>query len=224
MNLSCMTRSLVFAIALACALSSSPVAAASSPERWEAEIRQFEVQDKIHPPKPGSILFTGSSSIRMWQTLEADFPRHAVLGRGFGGSEMSDLVHFADRIVIPYAPRHILVYEGDNDLAAGKTPEQVLKDFQNFVARVRTQLPRVRIDYIAIKPSRARWHLLDKIKATNGAIARWSRTQRRVGSIDIFTPMLSSSGELKADLFREDGLHLNAKGYALWTDIIRKRL
>lgn len=214
----------ILATSLGLLVTGSHASAARGPERWESEIHQFEAQDKTSPPKPGGILFTGSSSIRMWTTLAADFPNHPVIGRGFGGSEMSDLNHYVDRIVIPYAPRHILVYEGDNDLANGKTPQQVLADFQTFVAKVHGKLPRARIDYIAIKPSRARWHLSHQIRETNRAISAWGRTQSRVGFIDIFTPMLHPDGRLRGELFREDGLHLNPEGYALWTQIIRRRL
>ena len=224
MNLNRLIRSSIAALALGSIVSAASAAAPPSPTRWESEIRQFEEQDRTNPPKPGCILFTGSSSIRLWTTLAADFPKRPVLGRGFGGSEMSDLNHYVDRVVLPYAPRHILVYEGDNDLGNGKTSAQVLADFQTFVSRVRARLPRVRIDYIAIKPSKARWKLLDQIKATNDSIANWAKSQRRVGYIDTFSPMLTSTGELRIGLFREDGLHLNAEGYAVWTAIIRKKL
>ncbi|MBL9170104.1 MAG: hypothetical protein JNN07_20385 [Verrucomicrobiales bacterium] len=224
MNLFRLLNPFVVALALFGLVVSGSAAAPKSAERWEKEIRQFEEKDRAHPPKPGAILFTGSSSIRLWKTLETDFPQRYVLGRGFGGSEMSDLNHYLERIVLPYSPRHILVYEGDNDLASGKSPEQVLTDFQTFVSRVRARLPRVRIDYIAVKPSKARWHLFDRIKTTNESIAQWAKTQSRVGYIDVFTPMLRSSGELRIELFQSDGLHLNADGYALWTQIIRRRI
>jgi len=224
MNFSRLLNSYTLALALCGLVLSVSAATPKSPERWEKEIRQFEDQDRSHHPQPGAILFTGSSSIRLWKTLKTDFPKRYVLGRGFGGSEMSDLNHYIERVVFPYSPRQILVYEGDNDLASGKTPEQVLGDFQTFVSRIRERLPRVRIDYIAIKPSKARWHLFDQIKTTNESIARWAKTQRRVGYIDVFTPMLRSSGELRIELFQSDGLHLNADGYALWTQIIRRRI
>lgn len=224
MHTTLLPRVWIIALSLGSLLVANHASAAKGPERWEPEIRQFEELDKSSPPKPGGILFTGSSSIRMWTTLAADFPNHPVTGRGFGGSEMSDLNHYVDRIVIPYAPRHILVYEGDNDLANGKTPQQVLADFQTFVAKVREKLPRTRIDYIAIKPSRARWHLSHQIRETNRSIAAWGRTQSRVGFIDVFRPMLHPDGRLRGELFREDGLHLNAEGYALWTQVIRKKL
>ncbi|MBI1839495.1 MAG: hypothetical protein HYR88_01410 [Verrucomicrobia bacterium] len=194
------------------------------PERWEGEIAEFERGDQKSPPPKGAILFVGSSSIRLWTNAAAMFPNRTVLARGFGGSHLADLNHYIDRIVLPYSPSHILVYEGDNDLAAGKSPRQVADDFAVFVARTREKLPRARITYISIKPSKARWALADKIRECNGLIARFAADHRRVGYIDVFNPMLNREGKPREELLGPDGLHMNPKGYELWRDVIRKHL
>src|SRR5438093_1816424 len=121
--------------------------------RFDAEIAAFEARDRTNPPPKNAILFIGSSSIRMWKTLAQDFPEHKVINRGFGGSEISDSVHFADRIVVPYRPTMIVMYAGGNDINAGKNPERVAADFKAFVEKVRTKLPETRIAYISIAPN-----------------------------------------------------------------------
>lgn len=205
-------------------LGAGPLMAANDPSRWESEIQAFEAQDRKAPPAPGSILFTGSSSVRLWTNLASSFPGKPVMARGFGGSHFSDLNHFASRIVLPYAPKHVLVYEGDNDLAAGKTPESIQKEFETFVATLRAQLPKVRISYLAIKPSRSRWALIDKIRETNERIRKCAGQFRRVDYIDTFKPMLTKAGQVRDELYGPDGLHLNAKGYQVWTEVIRHKL
>ena len=137
---------------------------------------------------------------------------------------MADLNHYLDRIVLPYSPSHILVYEGDNDIAAGKSPSQVADEFATFVSRVHAKLPRARISYISIKASKARWSLADKIQDCNQQIARFASRHRHVDFIDVFHPMLGPEGRPKEGLFMPDDLHLNAKGYELWRDVIRRHL
>ena len=198
--------------------------AADDPLRWEAEVREFEAADKKHPPPPHPILFTGSSSIRLWKNLQESFAGMNVLGRGIGGSQMSELNHYIDRLVLAYQPKQVLVYEGDNDIASGKTPQQVLTDFRFFVDRVHGQRPGTRISYIAIKPSKARWHLLDSVRKTNRLIRNYARWARHVEFIDVYSPMLQPDGRLREELFAPDGLHLNPKGYAVWAEVIRRRL
>ena len=193
------------------------------PSRWEKDIAAFETADQTNAPPKNAVLFVGSSSIRLWNTLATDFEGVQVIQRGFGGSQMEDVLAFTDRIVLPYEPRSILVYEGDNDIASGKSPEQILRDYQMFVARVQPKLPRTRIGYIAIKPSLKRWHLVDQIRAANGLIRDYSARDDRLEFIDIFTPMLGSDGTPRKELFIEDGLHMNEKGYRVWTEVIKNR-
>jgi len=188
---------------------------AEDPTRWEPAIKAFEKQDQSNPPKPGGVLFVGSSSIRGWN-LEKYFPKKNFINRGFGGSEISDSIHFADRIIIKHKPKTVFLYAGDNDIAKGKTPQQVFEDFQKFVKTVHGRLPKTHICFIAIKPSLKRWNLVDKMKAANTLIEQKCQGSKQFHYIDIFSPMLNKSGEPKKELFLADGLHLNHQGYLLW--------
>jgi lysophospholipase L1-like esterase len=196
----------------------------SGVQEWETEIAAFEASDKTTPPPKEAILFVGSSSIRLWQSLAHDFPEHKVINRGFGGSHLADCALLVDRVVIPYRPKMVLLYAGDNDIAEGKTPEEVFADFKTFVEKVHVALPKSRIAYISIKPSITRWQLLDNIKATNRLIEGYAQKKKNLMFIDVFTPMLSPDREPRKELFVSDGLHLNAAGYELWASIIRPYL
>jgi len=190
---------------------------------WEPAIRDFEEQDKAHPPKPGCIVFAGSSSFRFWDTLDSDMKPLDVMNRGFGGSEFSDLDQYANRIVVAYHPRAVVVYEGDNDLAEGssKTPEMVAADFRKFVQIVHGALPDTWIYILAIKPSKLRWNQWPQMKAANKMMQDYAATQERVQYIDIATLMFDANGNLPRDLFKSDGLHPTTKLYAMWTSIIK---
>jgi lysophospholipase L1-like esterase len=193
-----------------------------SPEvRWGKEIRAFEEADQTNPPPRHAILFIGSSSIRYWTNVAQAFPGHKVISRGFDGSHLSDSVAFVDRFVTPYKPRLVLLYAGDNDIASGMSPEQVLGDFKAFAGRIHAALPNTRIAYLAIKPCPAREKLLDPVKATNRLIREYTATNDRLRFVDLFTPMLTKDGRPRADLYLADGLHPNAQGYGLWASILR---
>jgi len=189
--------------------------------RWEKDIRAFEAVDRTNPPPKDAVLFTGSSGIRLWTNLAQAFPGHKMFNRGFGGSELSDSVAFANRIVIPYQPRLILLYAGDNDIAAGKSPERILTDFKAFAGRIHAALSNTRIAYIAIKPCPAREKYLDQVKTASRLIQEYAASDTRLLFIDVFTPMLTREGRPRADLCIDDGLHPNAQGYQLWASIIR---
>ncbi len=190
------------------------------PDRWETTIRAFEAADQTNPPPPKAVEFIGSSSIRKWTNAPAQFPKHKVFLRGFGGSHLSDSVAFADRIVIPYQPGLILLYAGDNDIAAGKSPQQVFADFKSFVAKVHASLPRARIAFIAIKPSPSREKFLAPTREANRLIREFIAGQERLIYLDVFTPMLNAEGRPRPDLFLSDRLHLNDAGYKLWASIV----
>ena len=196
---------------------------ATGPEKWESQIAEFEEGDEKMPPQPGGIVAVGSSSIRMWD-LEKSFPDLSIINRGFGGSHLADSIHFADRIVVPYKPRTIVLYAGDNDLAAGKSPQQVFADFESFVQRLRSELPEVRIIYIAVKPSIQRMKLIDKAREANRLIHDFCKSRKGLVYLDVFTPMLDEEGQPRKELFVEDGLHLNEKGYELWTSLLKPHL
>lgn len=186
---------------------------------WEQDMQRFEAADAQSPPPKGAVLFIGSSSIRFWESLATDFPGVPVINRGFGGSELRDSTYFADRIVVPYAPRKILIYAGDNDLNSGRSPQQLHDDFRAFVRRVRRDLPQAEIAYIATKPSPSRAHLLDAQRQAN-ALIKAEAVKLDVEFIDIFTPMLDAAGRPREDLFLEDRLHMNRAGYDIWRNAI----
>ena len=199
----------------------SPVAVASpSSAQWENEIRQFEQADLAAPPRQGGVLFVGSSSIRMWPNIDSDFPGVDVLQRGFGGSEIADAVYYAPRIVLKYRPRLIVFYAGDNDIANGKSPETVLRDYRSFVRMVEGALPDTRIAFISIKPSGSRWALVDRIRTANALVREYIAHDPRQVYVDVFTPMLGPNGLPRDELFLEDKLHMTPAGYALWRNLL----
>lgn len=219
------TLALAAALAAGCASRSEPAAEVILDARWEASLAAFAEADKRNAPQPGGVLFVGSSSIRLWDKLEQQFDSlPVVIKRGFGGSRMEDCAIHVDRLVLPYRPKLVLVYAGENDLAEGRTPRQVADSFRRFAARVRQALPDTRIAYISIKPSPLRRNLMNEVRAANALIREHARASARVQYIDVFTPMLDGAGEPRAELFRDDALHLNDEGYALWKSVIAARI
>jgi lysophospholipase L1-like esterase len=201
----------------------APPAAPARVQDWEPTIRKFEDADKTNRPTPDSIIFTGSSSIVRWSTLVEDMKPLPVVNRAFGGSQFTDVNQYAKRIVVAYRPRAVVVYAGDNDLAANspKTPESVANDFKQFVQIVRADLPDTWIYVISIKPSKLRWNEWPKMQAANRMMQDSVSTQKRVQYIDVATPMFDAQGNLPVDLFVADGLHPTPKCYAIWTSVIR---
>jgi lysophospholipase L1-like esterase len=213
-----------FALAFALLVAWTARTASAADAPFEKEIKAFEAADQQKAPPKNAVLFIGSSSIRLWNTLDADFPGIAVINRGFGGSKIPDSTRYVDRIVTPYHPRKIVMYAGDNDIGGGRTPQQVLEAFQAFVAKVRQTMPDVPISFISIKPSLKRWKLVDQIKEANALIEKFTKSEKTLDYIDIFTPMLGSDGKPRPELFRPDGLHMVAQGYELWVSIIAPKL
>jgi lysophospholipase L1-like esterase len=191
--------------------------------RWENDIAAFEKQDKEHPPQQNGILFVGSSSIRLWK-LGDSFPDLTLVNRGFGGSQISDSICFAERIILPYKPRLIVFYAGDNDLFLGRTPERVCHNFIRLAQIVHEKLPETQIAFLSIKPSLQRWALIDKIRAANEQVRACCAQDARLKFIDVHTPMLGADGMPRKELFAADGLHLNAEGYAIWSSLVRPLL
>ena len=192
---------------------------------FESEIVAFETADKQNPPPIGAVLFLGSSSIRFWSTLQKDFPELKVINRGFGGSEIADSVRYVPRIVLPYKPAMIVFYAGGNDINGGKTPETVLKDFKAFVGEVHKSLPNTRIVYISMNPAVSRWSKEPQFVEANRQIRAYVQDAGtkglRLNFIDSHSKLLSATGEARPEILRPDGLHLNSKGYELWTAILR---
>lgn len=193
--------------------------------KWASSFDAFASADKLRMPAPGGVVFVGSSSIRLWDNLEQQFnTAPIVVKRGFGGSRMEDCTAYLSRLVIPYKPRTVVVYAGENDLAEGRRPEQVLRSFTRFVEGVRAALPGTGIVYVSIKPSIARAGLMPDIRATNALISDYVARLDNARYIDVFTPMLDSKGAPRAELFGQDKLHMNQAGYALWHALISPSL
>jgi len=191
--------------------------------RWEPKIRQFEAQDKVQMPPTEGILFVGSSSIVGWN-VDKCFPDLPVINRGFGGSQIADSVYFANRIILPYRPKIVVLYAGDNDVAAGKTPQRVLADYRRFVKAVHQALPETRIVFVAIKPSIRRWELVEKMREANRLIRAVAEKDDRLRYVDVDKPMIGDDGKPRSELFKSDGLHLNAEGYKLWSGLVLEHL
>ena len=222
--LACLLMMLVPGACFGAAPAARPATAPTS-QPYEKEIKAFEAADRKQMPAPGGVLFVGSSSIRLWKSLEQDFPGVPVINRGFGGSTIPHATLHAAKIVLPYEPKTIVFYAGDNDLATGSTPQRVLEDFKQFAATVHAKLPRTRILFIAVKPSPARWKIVDKQREANRLVREFTQTDaKRLGYIDIFTPMLGEDGTPRPELFVKDQLHLSPKGYELWTELVKKQL
>ena len=194
------------------------------PARLEGEIRKFELIDLRTPPPLHPVLFTGSSSVRLWTNLTADFPSRAVLNRGFGGSQMSDLVYFFDRVVRPYKPSMIVVYEGDNDLAGGNSVETVYGEFLLFLRRVRTDLPGTPVVILATKPSPSRLKLLASQRDLDTRLETLAQSSPGVFFIDTFHPLLDASGVPRPEYYLDDNLHLTPAGYAVWQRVVEAAL
>jgi lysophospholipase L1-like esterase len=192
--------------------------------RWEPAIARFEVADARQAPPQHAILFVGSSSIVRWD-LEKWFPELETINRGFGGSQMADAVHFAERIVIPHRPRVVVVYSGDNDIAAGKSADEVHADFVTLVEKVHAEMPATKIVVLSIKPSTARWKLADTMQEANALIAATCAETDGVEFLDVWEPMMDGNpGPPSRELFVNDGLHLSDAGYQLWTELLMPHL
>ena len=189
--------------------------------QWEKDIAAFEAQDRTNPPPANPVLFAGSSTIRFWTTLAQDFPGQPVLNRGFGGSEIADSTHFADRIVIPYAPKAIFFRAGGNDIANGETPEAVFQDFKEFVATVHAKLPKTDIYFISWSPTIARWQNRDKEKTLNTLVKAYARKTAHLKYIDASQFVLGADGKPRPELFRDDKLHFSAAGYKLLVERVK---
>ena len=192
--------------------------------RWRESLDAFAAFDHEHAPSAGGIVFVGSSSIRLWNDLESEFGTTGIVKRGFGGSRMSDVDRYVAQLVLPYKPRLVVVYAGDNDIAEGAKPEQVLASYADFVRQVHEALPHTRIAYLSIKPSPSREAFMPATIQTNELIENYSKGDPALDYIDIYDKMLDGQGRPRSDLFLADALHLNAAGYAIWKSAIADHL
>lgn len=190
------------------------------PLRFEEEVNRFEEFDSKNSFPEDAILFVGSSSIRLWKTAEA-FPELPVINRGFGGSHFSDLHYYYDELVLPYDPSVVVLYEGDNDVASGKSNDQVFEDYLEFTDRLTSDFPDARLVFVPIKPSSSRWELWPQMKEANQRIKEQMSKNDQFYYVDLATPILGSDGTPDDSLFLDDLLHLNEDGYAKWNAAIR---
>lgn len=212
---------------LACSLIAAFLATASAPaapERWAAEIDRLTADDPVQLPAPGAVVFVGSSSIRLWSTLAEDFSGLRTLNRGFGGSELADTVHYADRIILRYRPRAVVVYAGENDLWNGRTPEALREDFRALRTQVHAALPETRLLFLAIKYSPSRERIHGQVRTANRLIAAECTLDPRCRFVDVATPLFGPDGRSREVYFVEDRLHLSAAGYAVWVRVLAPHL
>lgn len=194
------------------------------PYRFEEDIRRYETSDLLQPPPDSAILFVGSSSIRKWHTLQEDFQGQKVINRGFGGSTAENALHYVHRIVLPYKPKKIVYYEGDNDVILGTSAEQIRDSCKAFIDTVHQILPKTQIYILSIKPSIARKRYWKKMQAANRLLEQLTQQYNFVEYIDISKVMFNKNGQMKTDIWETDKLHINEKGYELWRDVIKNKL
>lgn len=210
-------------VLIACCLI--PLIGVGQSNPWQAEFDKFDQQDSKSPPTENvTVLFTGSSSIRFWQDPQGDFNNNLILNRGFGGSQIQDLIDNFDRIIVRYKPATIVIYSGDNDIAADKSAEQVFGDFCQLYGMIKAIMPQTNVGYIAIKPSIARWGLALEMQKANNLINQYIKGRDDAWFVDVYSIMIGTDGKPKAELFIEDGLHMSPQGYALWTAAVQPYL
>lgn len=188
--------------------------------KWKSEIDQLTAIDHSEIIGNQIILLTGSSSARMWKNIKEYFPGKPIINNGFGGSQMHELLYFIDELVLNYAPAKIFIYEGDNDISAGKSNETILATTKELVNKIKSSLPRAEIYFISPKPSLARWNLKEKYIALNHELNQYCATEENVVFIDVWNPMLNEDGNPIETIFISDGLHMNSQGYDIWAKVI----
>jgi lysophospholipase L1-like esterase len=186
------------------------------------DIQAFKKQDSINFPPKQAILFVGSSSFTNWKDVQNYFPQFTIVNRGFGGSSISDVIRYADDIIFPYQPKQIVIYCGENDLAGADTVtgKMVYQRFVDLFTLIRNKMPAVPVIFISLKPSPSRWQLKDKMIAANELIKKYLSKKKKTSFIDVYHKMLGADGTPVKEIFIEDNLHMNAKGYAIWQKII----
>lgn len=193
------------------------------PFAWE--INEFKKQDNIKFPKPNSIVFVGSSSFNFWKSMQQDFPEYPVVNRGFGGSELVHAIMYANHIILPYKPKQVVIYSGENDLAVGNANADSVKvRFEKLFNIIRAKYPKVSILYVSIKPSPSRAHLMPEMMKANGMIRDFLKKKKDTKFIDVYPLMLDAQGNPRKELFVEDMLHMNSTGYAIWIKEIKPHL
>ena len=216
--------SLRVAVVLAALLPAINSHAQARPHRFESAVLAYEAADKTNPPPPNAILLVGDSQFYRWKTVHEDLPGYTIINRGIDSFEMTDLLYYADRLVLPYHPRLIVLHVGGNDVHDGRASTNILADFKSFVARVREKMPQVPIAFTSTTPGTSRWAEAPQRKATNQAIKDYVATQSGLFYIDLWDAMLTPDGQPRQDLWVADGIHPNHDGYLLRVKIMRPLL
>ena len=217
------TIAVFIAIVIAC-ISISNSAVAQVPPFYD-EIQAFKKQDSAHFPAKNSILFVGSSSFNFWKDMQDYFPGYPLINRGFGGSSLPDVIRYAPDIIYPYAPKQVVIYCGENDLVdVNVTPQIVLDRFKTLFSMIRGQFKDLPIIFVSIKPSPSRAHLKRKMVESNKLIKSFLNRQQKAIFVDVYSKMLQKDGTPRKDIFTDDDLHMNAKGYAIWKKEIESKL
>src|SRR5690606_25234812 len=213
-------RNLFIILPLIMATMMCAVAQEKGPQRWEETIMKFGQSDQERAPEPGAILFVGSSSIAMWKDIADYFPKHRVLNRGFGGSNFTDLIHYADRVIFPYKPSMIFVYEGDNDIAQGDSAGKILENAKKLRDMIREAAGNTPVIFISPKPSIARWNMKAAYETVNEQLRKYAESEPETEFADVWTASLGKDGKVLDYIFLDDNLHMNAKGYRIWQKVL----
>lgn len=193
---------------------------AQSPTRFQDEIKHYIEEDGSTYESRDLIVFTGSSSVRFWKTVDDNYPNHDIINRGFGGSMMSDLYYYRQELILKYKPKQVFIYEGDNDIANGKSTKEIMKDTKMLVKAIRKSLPNTNIVFISAKPSITRWNLKTEYERFNAKLEKYTKRQKNMEFADVWRTMLEKDGALDPTLFIEDGLHMNMAGYTIWKNTL----
>jgi lysophospholipase L1-like esterase len=203
----------------------TPASAQTAPPFWE-DIVAFKKADAATPPPAASILFVGSSSFTRWTDVQKAFPGYTIVNRGFGGSTLVDVIRYAYDVILPYKPKQVVIYCGENDLAASDTVSaaEVVARFKTLYAIIRQNLPNTTINFVSIKASPSRPQIATRLAEVNKTLKAFLKKEKKAGFIDVNTPMLDAQGRMREDLYVEDRLHMNAQGYTIWQRIIQPYL
>ncbi len=189
---------------------------------FQQEINAFKKKDSLQMPAKHAILFVGSSSFTKWTDVQSYFPAYPIINRGFGGSALPDVIRYANEIIFPYDPKQIIIYCGENDVAASDTitAQTVLQRFQQLFFLIRSRMPKVPVAFISLKPSPSRWKFQPVVVEANRLIKQFLSKQSKATYVNVYDAMLTADGLPKQELFLGDNLHMNEKGYAIWQKIL----
>ena len=199
--------------------------AQQTPAFW-SDIQNFKKQDSVQAPPQHAILFVGSSSFTKWTDVQNYFPGYKIINRGFGGSSLTDVIRYENDVIFKYDPKQIVIYCGENDIAGSSevTSQIVFERFEQLFRDIRTKYPKIPIIYISMKPSPSRWDMRTKMMEGNKLIEKFLKMQKKTVFVNVWNSMLGADGKPKPDIFIEDKLHMNAKGYAIWQEKLQPLL